>query len=123
MDNPTKDLFKEVNKVVAEPIRCGKSVLIRWPYKSLEKDMIESVRGTCGCSVAEYNDKEVTVTYNDSTSPSSIPKDKGFIQVDKLIIVYLKDGKPLKVINAKGVEVFNEEKLQIPLTFSVTVIS
>lgn len=123
MDDMTKDLFEVTSRAVIEPIKCGKSAIIKWPYKALEKDMIESVRGTCSCSTPTYNDKEVKVTYQDGTDAKDIPKDTGFLQVDKLIIVYLKDGKPLKVKNEKGVEVWNEAKAQVPLTFSVSVIS
>lgn len=111
--------FHNVLTVVTKPIKAGKSVEIFWPFKELAITDIEDTKGNCGCTKPDVHADGVRATYNDGHKSKDID---GAKVVSKSVTVYLKDDKPLKVPNKKGVLDYNPDKSSIALTFHVTVV-
>lgn len=82
-----------------------------------------TISGNCGCTAeVEWRNGIVTATYNDTTKNDEVAMMPGRMKtVSKNIRVFLKDGKPLKVKNERGVEAFNAQKASITLFFHVNV--
>lgn len=100
-------------------LKCGGSVDIQWMFRDITVDMIEDFKGSCGCTkvlIPQTADR-VVATYNDTHKDLKEP-----VNVSKSVTVYLKDDKPLKVLNDKGVMDYNPEKTSLSLIFHVSVV-
>lgn len=126
-------LFKENTVSLEQPIKAGqKSVPVFFEFDDLTKDKIEYNKKTgyqvvpgCTCS-ADFSvrDDGISISYNDNTSKNNVDiQPKKELTVQKTLRVYLKDGKPMRKKNGRGVMVPNPDKESELLTFIVTVKS
>ncbi len=109
----------------AGTIKAGtKNVKMSWAIKDGMDSEIEHIKPGCGCTDALIDGNVVNAKYHDSSDVSVINSNNSkSILVTKSLTAYLKDGKPLKVKNDRGLEIFNPDKKSIRLTFTVTVTS
>lgn len=88
---------KTLFTVSGEP---GSKIIIDVNYEGDKKYLHKEFETSCNCvAEADIQDSVIKVTFK-------IPKDFS----RKIIRFYEKDGKPLKVLNDRGVEVFNKSK-------------
>ena len=118
-----QNIYFENTHTNAGTIKAGtKGTKLKWTIVTGMETMVEFIRPTCGCTEAEINGNIIKAHYNDSSDASVIQSNTSkSILVTKSLTAYIKDGLPLKVKNARGIETFNEKKKALKLTFTVTV--
>lgn len=101
----------------------AKNVPVYWDIVDGRTGDIEAVVPGCGCTDASVNGSQVVAKYNDNSDISAIQATSAqALLVTKTVRAYIKDGLPLRVENDRGVQVYNPDKKQISLTFTVTVV-
>lgn len=118
--------FENTLYVVPSKVKLGQEgIRLEWPIELGSGEMIEEVKAGCGCTaeVKVMSDRVVAI-YNDNTKEAEVTSLPGRVKtISKNLRVYLKDGKPLKVRNERGVEQYNAEKTAITLFFHVNVFA
>ena len=92
------------------------------PFLGKEEE-VEEVTAGCGCTNLKFKNRVITGKFQEQTRFSSIADiehyqktyPNKYMPFIKSITVFYKDGKPLKVINEFGNEVWNPEKEQYTL--------
>ncbi len=115
--------FDNTLYVVPQVVKAGqKDVKLEWQIKE-GGDMIEEIVPGCSCTAeATIFPDRVVASYTDNTPASEIEKMPGKIKtISKNLRVFLKDGKPLKVKNSRGVDAYNPDKQSVTLFFHVNV--
>lgn len=116
--------FESTLYVVPTTIAPGQEgIPLAWSLEDGDASMIEHCQPGCGCTAeVEWNGKLVRAIYNDNTKKEEVVAMPGKVKtVSKNIRVFLKDGKPLRVKNERGVEAYNAQKASITLFFHVNV--
>lgn len=124
--------FKSVNYIHPDPISPGqKNVRVEWLFEDLTKDQIDlkengnyAVIPGCGCTAnIEVLDDRIVATYSDTTTEKKVRESQNReLQIGKNLRVYLKDGKPLRAKNDRGVMGWNVKgKENVILAFTVIV--
>lgn len=88
-----------------------------------DSNSIEDIVASCSCTAEIYlNEDHIKAVYRDNTQVNASVianlKEQGgrkYTDINKAITVFLRDGKPLKVPNQKGVMIYNQEKEKITL--------
>lgn len=82
-----------------------------------------TISGNCGCTAdVDILPDRIVAKYNDNTKKDEVLALPGKVMtVSKNLRVFLKDGKPLKVKNERGVETYNQQKATTTLFFHVNV--
>ena len=104
----------------------SKKNLAAWVFQG-DADQIEHIHPGCGscttnCRVegnvllAEYEDRDSKNAVNRAEDPSKTYPNKIYA-FTKNITVYLKDDEPLKIVNERGLEIFNTNKSRVVLNF------
>ncbi len=121
-----KDLkFASTLYVVPHTISPGEAdIPLSWDIEVGDGSMIEHASPGCGCTAdVSWTGKRVNAIYNDNTKREEVASMPGKTKtVSKNIRLFLKDGKPLRVKNERGVEAFNAQKASITLFFHVNVV-
>lgn len=114
--------FKSLNVKVSEALKIGqKGKKIVYLYDTFKKSDIVHVKGNCKCTANfSWNDDRLIVTYDDNTKVEDLDG-RSSINATRTLVVYLNDGLPLNEINENGVEVLNDNKDKITLSFDVVI--
>jgi hypothetical protein len=116
--------FENTLYVVPELIKVGQTgVNLEWHIKEGTGDDIEKIVPGCSCTAdAKIEKTRVVAVYTDNSPKEEISKMPGQMKtVSKNLRVFLKDGKPLMVKNARGVDTYNPEKASLTLFFHCNV--
>ena len=74
---------------------------VRYPFEG-DSSQIEEIRPLCGCTAnVLVNGNELFANYTNYDKPDSITTDG--VDINRKIMVFFTDGKPLKKLNPKGV--------------------
>lgn len=96
-------------------ITKGEKVKIVFPFTG-SSDIIEAVKPNCGCT-AEVNineeDKQIEAMFDSTGQEGALTKN---------IIVYYKDGLPLKIRSKSGAKITNPKKNKTLLSFTGKVV-
>jgi hypothetical protein len=120
--------FKNTDFIFQRDLTLGsKKNIVVWEFEGDPKE-IQQLKVGCGCTAnCRVEGNTVIAEYEDQSGPKVDPTniDKlyptGKLAFNKSINVYLRDGKPLKEFNDKGVKVVNPNKSKIVLTFKGSV--
>lgn len=121
MSNLYKKPFKNAHIDVETVLPQGGSATLEWFYDEVDFNTIQKVQPGCGCTakIDQLADR-IRAVFTDQTVNDHF-KGKDELSLTKTLTVFYKDGKPLKTKNNRGVEIWNPEKEQDVLTFSVKI--
>lgn len=104
-------------------IKAGTSKnLVIWECLEGQVDKVEHLTASCGCTTPTTQGNNIIAYYNDSSDKSVINSTPNkLITVTKTVTAYIKDGRPLKTPNGKGVLDWNPDKEKVILKFFATV--
>lgn len=117
--------FTSTTMMLGEVLEGGKAD-VKFPFEGDKKDIVVAIP-QCGCTAEiQINDDSVTAVYTTDTAEKLRTADKGIfnkypsgkIPFGKGITLYLNDGLDLKIINDRGISVYNPEKEKVFLNFS-----
>lgn len=93
---------------------------VRYPFEG-DPSQIEDIRPLCGCTAnVLVQGNEIFANYTNYDKPEAIT-DQG-VDINRRIMIFFTDGKPLKKLNAKGVLDYNTEKSHVFLEIKAHVI-
>lgn len=116
--------FASTLYVVPTQVPVGtQGINLEWQLEKGDGSMIEQVVPGCGCTAdVDILPDRIVAKYNDNTKKEEVLALPGKVMtVSKNLRVFLKDGKPLKVKNERGVETYNQQKATTTLFFHVNV--